>query len=406
VRILTLLAATLSVGGPPAVTTGAPNSVTTNSATVTATIDPNGSATHFHVEYGTGTAYGLATGERNAGAGTGAVSVSVPLSGLTAETTYHYRFVAANAHGTTHGGDAIVQTPARPRPPGAATGRPRPMGATTTTLHGTVVPNGSATQYHFEYGTTLNYERRTPGGVVDSRQGLVRPSEPITGLEPNTRYHVRMVAINAAGRTAGADRTFLTLRDPTGVRIAVAPSRVSWGRKFAVAGTVLGTGIDHIPVALQHLEFPFAGAFAQVGLGAAADGLGAFRFEHPAVRATTRVRVVTSTRVQAVSAVATVAVSPRVTLQIRRLGDGRVRLRGAVTPALTRGRAWLERQGRHRRWIRVARGRLGSARGRSRSSYRFFVRPPRRARTFRVVVWPRDGGALVPGKSRSRRLAA
>jgi hypothetical protein len=406
VRILALLAAIVVGGGAPAVTTGTADPITTDSATISGTVDPNGSATTYRVEYGTGAAYGLSTAGRSAGAGTQPVAVTVRLSGLTAETGYHYRLVAENSHGVTDGADATFQTAARPRPPGAATGKPRPMGATTTTLRGTVVANGSPTEYHFEYGTTPNYDHRTPGGVIAADQGLVRPSEPISGLEPNTRYHVRLVATNAAGRTAGVDRTFLTLRNPTGVRIVVEPRTVSWGRTFAVEGAVLGDGIDHITVALQGTPFPFTAPFAQVGLIRTANRVGAFRFKHPPVYSTTRVRVATTTRVQAVSAVATVRVALKVTLHVRPRRDGRAGLTGIIRPAVPNGRARLERQGRHRRWTRLARTRLTSSRRLDRSSYRFALRPPRHARTYRVVVFPRDRGAHVAGVSRSRRLAA
>jgi hypothetical protein len=215
---------------------------------------------------------------------------------------------------------------------------------------------------------------------------------------------VRIVATNAAGRTVGADRTFLTLRQPTGVSIMVEPKRLVWGRAAVVTGAVSGEGIEHIPVALERLDFPFTTGYAQFGSTAAAGPDGGFSFKIPAVYSTTQVRAVTRTRVVAVSAPATVTAELKVGLRTRRLRHGRVRLTGAVWPAAPHGRASLQRQGRHGRWIPLTRARLTPLRL-HRSRYRFSLRSPRRARTYRVVVIPRDGGAHAPGTSRSRSLS-
>jgi hypothetical protein len=403
-RMLALIAVAAVLAAAPAATTGPAEEVTTTSATATGTIDPNGLATTYHVEYGTSSAYGLVTRDRNAGAGNEPLGVRVALSGLTPDTDYHYRLVAENGDGVATGSDATLRTQPRPRPPGAATGKPRPVGATATTLRGTVVPNGLQTEYHFEYGTTLEYGARTPGGSVGPSDGLVRPSEPIAGLRPNTRYHVRMVATNAAGRTVGVDRTFLTLRQPTSVSITVEPARLVWGRAVVVTGRVSGEGIEHIPVALERLDFPFTTGYAQFGSSATAGLDGGFSFKIPAVYSTTQVRVITRTRVVAVSAPATVTAKLKVGLRTRRLRHGRIRLTGAVWPAAPHGRASLQRQGRRGRWTPLTAARLTPPRL-NRSRYRFNLRPPRRTRTYRVVVIARDGGAHAPGTSRSRSLS-
>ncbi|MGH2968396.1 MAG: fibronectin type III domain-containing protein, partial [Solirubrobacteraceae bacterium] len=85
---------------PPSTTTGAAKAVARTTATVTGTVDPNGSATGYHFEYGTTTAYGLQTPDEDAGEGDGDVAAEAPLAGLTPATTYHYRLVATNGNGT------------------------------------------------------------------------------------------------------------------------------------------------------------------------------------------------------------------------------------------------------------------------------------------------------------------
>jgi hypothetical protein len=102
---------------PPAVSTGAADSIATSGATVMGTVNPGGAATTYQVEYGTTSSYGLTTAAADAGAGTDPVSVRVALGGLTADTTYHYRLVATNASGPARGADATFATKPSETPP-------------------------------------------------------------------------------------------------------------------------------------------------------------------------------------------------------------------------------------------------------------------------------------------------
>jgi hypothetical protein len=94
----------------PAVTTGAASKVKPTSATVAATVNPNGVATTYHIDYGLTTGYDSATTEQSAGSGTAAIPVSVPLTGLQPGTTYHYRIVATTATGSAVGADLTLAT--------------------------------------------------------------------------------------------------------------------------------------------------------------------------------------------------------------------------------------------------------------------------------------------------------
>jgi hypothetical protein len=89
----------------PAVSTGSARDVATGAATITAAVNPHGSATTYRFEYGTTTNYGANTGNGSAGSGTRSVTVGKRIGGLTAGKRYHYRIVATNAVGTTRGGD-------------------------------------------------------------------------------------------------------------------------------------------------------------------------------------------------------------------------------------------------------------------------------------------------------------
>jgi len=86
------------------------------------------------------------------------------------------------------------------------------VGASTATLNGTVDPNGLATTYHFEYGTSTSYGSQSP--AVDASAGSgsspVPVSTSLSGLTPGTTYHFRLVATNTTGTADGADQTFTT----------------------------------------------------------------------------------------------------------------------------------------------------------------------------------------------------
>jgi hypothetical protein len=84
--------------------------VGTTTATLAGSVDPRGRSTAWWFEYGTTTRYGSRTPSRSAGSGHTARAVAATLSGLTAGTVYHFRLVARNGFGTTHGADATFTT--------------------------------------------------------------------------------------------------------------------------------------------------------------------------------------------------------------------------------------------------------------------------------------------------------
>jgi hypothetical protein len=83
---------------------------------------------------------------------------------------------------------------------------------TTASVNAVVNPEGHETTYHMEYGTTVAYGSSTPPA---SLAGSAFEDEPVSvalsGLQPRTTYHFRVVASNSAGTTFGEDQTFTTL---------------------------------------------------------------------------------------------------------------------------------------------------------------------------------------------------
>lgn len=88
------------------------------SATLNARINPNGSATSYRFEYGPTAAYGTTIPVPDAGAGNGVTSLifSEAISGLSPDTTYHYRLIATNANGANTSPDHTFSTRPDPSP--------------------------------------------------------------------------------------------------------------------------------------------------------------------------------------------------------------------------------------------------------------------------------------------------
>jgi hypothetical protein len=97
---------------PPVAVTQAASGVTATGATLNGTVNPEGSATTWHYEYGKTTAYGTVAPvpDGPAGSGTAAVPEPQPVTGLAKNTTYHYRLTAASGAGSSHGADMTFKT--------------------------------------------------------------------------------------------------------------------------------------------------------------------------------------------------------------------------------------------------------------------------------------------------------
>lgn len=97
--------------GAPLATTVAANAITTSGGTLNGTINPNGASTAVRFEYGLTPNYGTTVfADQSPLAGAEGVSVSKMITGLSPNTSYHYRVVGVNAAGTVAGSDQIFTT--------------------------------------------------------------------------------------------------------------------------------------------------------------------------------------------------------------------------------------------------------------------------------------------------------
>jgi hypothetical protein len=197
----------------PTAVTEAASVVAPTSATLNAKVNPNGGeVSECRLEYGTTVSYGLsATCTPPPGSGETAVAVSASVTGLSENTTYHFRVVAVNAGGTSSGSDQSFKTPRAP--PSAVTGAASAVTQSAARLNATVNPNGSEVgECKLEYGTSVSYgSSATCVPAPGSGKSPVEVSASVTGLAANASYHFRVVASNAGGTSYGTDKTFATL---------------------------------------------------------------------------------------------------------------------------------------------------------------------------------------------------
>jgi GH24 family phage-related lysozyme (muramidase) len=184
---------TPAVQAAPLVQTVAAGSVTANSAVVNGTINPNGAATSTYFQYGTTTSYG-STGQPVTGITT-TRSLQTTLTGLAANTIYHYRIVASNSGGTTYGSDMSFTTSAAtitvPKAPSNLTGTA--ISATQIKLSWTDNSNNE---------TGFQIDRWNSSASAWAQIGTVGPNVTTytdSGLSPSTTFYYQVAVYNSAG---------------------------------------------------------------------------------------------------------------------------------------------------------------------------------------------------------------
>ena len=101
-----------------------------------------------------------------------------------------------------------------PTPPTVSTSITSNVTESSATLYGYVNPNGQATSYAFQYGTSTSYGKQTSLAPAGSGTTSIRFDEGISGLAAHTTYHYRIIATSSAGNSEGQDQTFTTPAAP------------------------------------------------------------------------------------------------------------------------------------------------------------------------------------------------
>ncbi|MBA3867081.1 MAG: fibronectin type III domain-containing protein [Solirubrobacterales bacterium] len=160
------------------------------------------------------------------GEGNEPVAVHADVAGLQGGSEYLFRLVGENSFGTTRSYELSFTTKAAVNLEiGAAT----EIGPTTTTLNGTVDPEGAPiAACEFEYVTEAAFLEAggftTPlkapceepdAATIGAGQGPVPVKAEVTGLTPNTEYAFRLSAESAFGTSASPPASFETHGPPT-----------------------------------------------------------------------------------------------------------------------------------------------------------------------------------------------
>lgn len=261
-------------GGPeaPSVTTKAATNVSETGATLNGEVNPHGQATTYWFKHGTTAAYGEETPHESLGFLDETFhSKSATLSGLTKETTYHFKMVANNATGTTEGtSDFTFRTPG----PATATTEPATgVGGVEATLVGVVNPNGQANaKYFFNWGTTAAYGQKTSEKSVTGTTPSTK-SELVTGLSPGTEYHFQVVVKYGATEIKGLDKMFTTLNIPPPLATTGSATGIS-STGATVEGTVNPEGQPTTYFFNYGLTSSYGAKTAEVSAGNGTTGKG------------------------------------------------------------------------------------------------------------------------------------
>lgn len=194
--MLGIIALPATAWGAPAVTAGAATQNGAGGATLPGTVNPNGQATTWYIEYGPTTAYGTASAAASAGSGAAAVPVSIPAPGLAWNSTVHWRVVATDDLGaTTHGADQsfVVTDTVAPSVPAVSGGSASWLSIPSTTFTASGATDAFSGVAGYQYQTSSN-------GGASWGTTFTGPAVTIT-FEGN--YAARFRAVDNAGN-AGA----------------------------------------------------------------------------------------------------------------------------------------------------------------------------------------------------------
>jgi hypothetical protein len=193
-----------------------------STATLHASIDPDGSSTTYTFEYGETTSYGTSIpfppGTGTVGSGEAFLPVTAELSGLKIGTTYHYRVSASNIYGTVLSRDQTFSTlPAVLIESESVSD----VVATSATLEAQIDPLGVSATCELQYVSDASFRSTgyqaavtvpCPAALGEGEVG-VPTSVHLQSFTADTIYHYRAIATSSLGTSVvGEDHTFTTQR--------------------------------------------------------------------------------------------------------------------------------------------------------------------------------------------------
>jgi len=236
---------------PPSVVTGIASSVLSTSATLNATVDPNGGeVTECKFEWGKTTAYEEkpASCSSSPGSGSSQVAVSAAITGLASNTAYHFRISATNAGGTSKGSDQTLTSASPPHvyQNGArlAEGEPFP-----TIEWGTIkLTNASVGEVECHTAAGGYLENPTGGGAAVGEVEAFAPYDCVAEACTSQGGKIKVIAEKLPWPVEVIEEATSIFRDKTtGVNLTVDCEKVSstlfhgaW-RPETVSGSTIGS---------------------------------------------------------------------------------------------------------------------------------------------------------------------
>jgi hypothetical protein len=214
---------------PPSVTLNPVTGITGYTATFSGTVNPNApeaAPTSAEVEAGYRAKWHF---ECNPGCDGGEGELAADNSASTVEHEAHLfirpnrtitvKLVAENAGGKTVAETTFETPKVAPQVDYLPSAPVSIVTDTEARVQGLINPreSGEITDCHFEYGPTASYGSSLPCARQSaiSEIGTFLVSADLSGLDPDSTYHFRLVAANSAGSTPGADNHFTTFSAPS-----------------------------------------------------------------------------------------------------------------------------------------------------------------------------------------------
>jgi hypothetical protein len=192
----------------PTVSSGEASEITSSSATISGSVNPEGTATTYQFQYGTTTSYGSVSpvSPQSVGSDSTTHELNAQLTDLSPGTEYHYRLLASGTNGTSYGSDGTFKTSG---PPNVISEFASSGTQSSVVVGAFIEPNKLDTHYQVEYGTSESYGAIT--SPVDMGTSAGEVTKELAGLRVGTTYHYRFVATNAEGTVHGSDQTVSTM---------------------------------------------------------------------------------------------------------------------------------------------------------------------------------------------------
>jgi hypothetical protein len=161
--------------------------------------------------------------------------------------------VATNQFGTSVGADRTLKTTGR-TPPGVITGAAGRLSTTSATLLGAVYPQGVATNWFFQWGTSTAYGQNTTAQRLAASSSAQVVASTLEGiLAPGVIYHFRLVGSHGGTAVAyGSDASFMTYPSPRPMPRVTASTSPSRARSRPYVLTTTGAVIPPASIPGQY----------------------------------------------------------------------------------------------------------------------------------------------------------